>query len=85
MVIRNCGTRVTLLEIINSSLNKQHKQVPCHSGEEILCFMWIYPAFSTGSRRCHYSNAILQFVSVEQIRIHNSLDVKKNNVHTFYI
>jgi len=68
-----------LLEIINSSLDKQNKQLPCHSiGREILLFMWAYSAFSAGAIRCHRSNDILRFVSVEQILMHNSLHVKKN-------
>lgn len=75
----HCGTTVILLEIIHSSLDKQNKQVLCHSsGKEILLFMWVYSAFSAGAIQCHCTNAILRFVIVEQILMHNLLDVKKN-------
>jgi len=68
-----------LLEIINSCLDNQNKELPCHSsGEEILLFTWIYSAFSAGAIRCHHSNVILRFVIAERILMRNSLDVKKN-------
>jgi hypothetical protein len=47
--------------------------MPCHSEEEILLFLWVYPEFSKGAIWCHCSNADLQFVIVEQIHMHNSV------------